>query len=181
MATIAGEAESDVGTGAHRMRLWGVAMEIFWANPLFGVGLNNYPFTVGDYMPAELLEKEGRSYGGQAAHSLYFTILSETGVVGSVLVGAIAYFSIRDVRTVLRRTRKAEKSVDAKSHGDLLEIRGMAYGLCGGMVGFGVAGVFLTAFAYPHFWYVVALVVSLVKLTERLNTRSTDGKLATTL
>jgi hypothetical protein len=64
---------------------------------------------------------------------------------------------------------------DARSRADLLEIRGLAYGLCGGMVGYGVAGVFLTVFVYPHFWYVVALVVSLTQLTKRLGSARTEA------
>ena len=61
MATISDDAESDVGTGAHRKRLWGVAIDMFKANPLLGVGINNFPWNVGDYMSAELLEKEGEA------------------------------------------------------------------------------------------------------------------------
>jgi hypothetical protein len=47
------------------------------------------------------------------------------------------------------------------------------------MVGYGVAGVFLTVFVYPHFWYVVALVVSLTQLTKRAASAGTEAKLAT--
>ncbi len=168
MSTIATDAESDVGTGAHRKSLWGIATNIFWSNPVFGVGLNNFPWNVGDYMPAELLEKDGRSYMGTVAHSVYFTILSETGAVGSLLVVAIAYFSVKSIRGVLVGTRKMEAltDLDAKTRANLLEIRGMAYGLGCGMIGFGVSGIFLTAFVYPHLWYVVALIVALAKVTE---------------
>jgi putative inorganic carbon (hco3(-)) transporter len=170
MATIADEAEGAEGTGAHRMRMWGIAIDMFWANPLFGVGLNNYPFNVGHYMSAELLEKEGRSYMGTVAHSVYFTILSEIGAFGSLLVAAIVYYSVKSARGILAAARKMEgvPAPNAGHRAALLEIKGLAYGLLVGMIGYGVSGVFLTAFVYPHFWYVAALIVALAKLTERM-------------
>jgi hypothetical protein len=178
MATIAVDAESDVGTGAHRMRMWGIAIDIFWANPLLGVGLNNYPFNVGHYMSAELLEKEGRSYMGTAAHSVYFTILSEVGAIGSLLVAAIVYYSVKSARGILAAVRKME-AVPAPNAGQravLLEIKGLAYGLLVGMIGYGVSGVFLTAFVYPHFWYVVALIVAIAKVTDEMAARIGEGR-----
>lgn len=170
IATIGRDAESDVGTGAHRKNLWGVAMNMFWSNPIFGVGLNNFPWNAGDYMPVELMEHEGRSYMGTAAHSVYFTILAETGAAGALLIAAIAYFSVKSIRSILAGARKMEALPDlgVKTRADLLEIKGMAYGLGGGMIGYGVSGIFLTAFVYPHFWYVVALIVALAKVTERM-------------
>jgi O-antigen ligase len=174
MYTIAEDAENDVGTGAHRKRLWGVAFDMFKANPLLGVGINNFPWNVGDYMPAELLEKEGRSYMGTAAHSVYFTILSELGTAGTLLVAAIVYYSVKSVRGVLAAARQMETQAtrDPEQRAVLLEIKGLAYALLVGMMGYGVAGVFLTAFVYPHLWYVVALIVALAKVTDGMARRS---------
>ncbi len=121
-------------------------------------------------MPIELIEHEGRSYMGTAAHSVYFTILAETGAAGALLIGAIAYFSVKSIRSVLAGARRLEAlpGLDANTRANLLEIKGMAYGLGGGMIGYGVSGIFLTAFVYPHFWYVVALIVALAKVTEEM-------------
>lgn len=170
MATINRDAESDVGTGAHRKNLWSVAVNMFLANPLFGVGLNNFPWNAGDYMPVELLEKEGRNYMGTAAHSVYFTILSETGAAGTLVIVAIIYFSVKSIRRLLAQARKIEASTGLgdEARSNILEMKGMAYGLGGGMLGYGVSGIFLTAFVYPHFWYVVALIVAVATVTERM-------------
>jgi O-antigen ligase len=170
MATISRDAESDVGTGAHRKKLWGVAIDMFLANPIFGVGLNNFPWNVGNYMSAELLEKEGRSYTGTAAHSVYFTILSETGAAGVLVIASITYFSVRSVRRLLAQTRKMEAATTLRDDArmKILEMKGIAYGLGGGMIGYGVSGIFLTAFVYPHFWYVVALIVAVATVTDRM-------------
>jgi hypothetical protein len=178
MATILVDAESDVGTGAHRKRMWEIAMSMFWSNPVFGVGLNNFQWNVGNYMSGELLEKEGRSYMGTVAHSVYFTILSETGAVGSLLVASIVYFSVKSIRRVFSGARKllALTDLDARVRANLLETKGMAHGLSCGMIGYGVSGIFLTTFAYPHLWYVVALIVALAKVAEGLVLNSTEPK-----
>ena len=63
---------------------------------------------------------------------------------------------------------EALANVDGTTRANLLAIRGLAYGLGGGMFGYGVSGIFLTAFAYPNFWYVVALVVALENVTGQL-------------
>lgn len=170
MSTISKDAESDVGTGAHRKKLWGVAVTMFQTNPIFGVGLNNFPWNVGDYMSVELLEHEGRSYMGTAAHSVYFTILSETGAAGVLVIASIVYFSVRSIRRLLAQARKIESLTTLRDdvRATLIQMKGMAYGLGGGMLGYGVSGIFLTAFVYPHFWYVVALIVAVATVTERM-------------
>ena len=171
MGTIVPDAlDSEWGTGGQRLRFWGVAMDMFLSNPLFGVGLNNFEYNVKNYVPAELWENDPRRYLGQAAHSVYFTILSETGAAGALLVAAITYFSVRSIRSILTEARRMEAlaNVDGTTRANLLAIRGLAYGLGGGMFGYGVSGIFLTAFAYPNFWYVVALVVALENVTGQL-------------
>jgi len=169
MGTISQEAaEEDSGTGGHRKKLWGIAINMFLANPLFGVGLDNFKWNAGDYMSEELLEKEGRSYGGTVAHSVYFTILAETGAAGSLVVVAIVYFSVKSIRSIFRQADKisAASDLEVGTRASILEIKGLAYGLGGGMIGNGVSGIFLTAFEYPHLWFVVALIVALAKVIE---------------
>jgi len=181
MATIALDLDSEQeGTGGQRLRLWGVAMDMFWSNPIFGVGLNNFEYNVKNYVSAELWEKDPRRYLGQTMHSVYFTILAETGAVGSLLVAAITYFSVKSIRSVLAGARKIEAltDLDAETRANLLQIKGTAYGLGGGMIGYGVSGIFLTAFAYPQFWYAVALIVALEKVAEGIVANSSGPKSA---
>lgn len=170
MDTISRDAANEnVGTGAHRKHLWATATNMFLSHPLFGVGINNFQWNAGEYMPEELREKEGRSYAGTSAHSVYFTILAETGLAGVLVVGAIVYFSVRSIRHILRLASKIElETITEESRADVLEIRAMAYGFGGAMIGFGVSGIFLTAFEYPHLWYLAAFIVAILKVTERL-------------
>jgi len=172
MGTISQEAaEEDSGTGGHRKKLWGIAVNMFLANPLFGVGLDNFKWNAGDYMSAELLEKEGRSYAGTVAHSVYFTILAETGAAGVLVVAAAAYFSVRSIRRVLQQMKKMREcsKVATETHAGLLEVKAIAYGLGGGMIGYGISGIFLTAFVYPHLWYVMGLIVAVENVSQRMS------------
>jgi O-antigen ligase len=170
MATISEEAESGEGTGAHRLQLWGIAFNMFLANPLLGVGIYNFNYNAGIYMSDELIAEVGRSYAGTAAHSVYFTILAETGLAGTLLVAAIGWTSIKSVRRLLLRVKSVEtlEDLDAKTRAELVQLKALAYGLRGGMLGYAVTGIFLAAFVYPHFWYVVALIIALEITTGKI-------------
>ena len=37
------------GTGAARLYTWGIGMDMFYANPIIGVGQSNFPWTFGIY------------------------------------------------------------------------------------------------------------------------------------
>lgn len=172
MGTISRDAANeDVGTGAHRRHLWATATNMFLSHPLFGVGIDNFQWNAGDYMPDDLREKEGRSYTGTSAHSVYFTILAETGIAGVVVVCAVVYFSVKSILSTLCLANRIESEASTEElREDLLEIRARVYGFGGGMMGFAVSGVFLTAFEYPHLWYMAAFIVAIMKVTERLGT-----------
>ena len=75
-----GKSES---TADLRMYYWGCGWQMFLAHPLFGVGPNNFPWVIEQYEPPE--GYHGRHHGSRPAHSLYFTLLSELGLVGAVL------------------------------------------------------------------------------------------------
>ena len=71
------------------------------ANPVFGVGQGNYNWNVHFY---EDLNVTGQSSGGRAAHSLYFTLLPELGLLGVTLYVLILGVTISDLHR-LRRAR----------------------------------------------------------------------------
>ena len=71
------------GTGATRWYTWQCGLRMFLDNPIFGVGQGNFPWNFERYEPPEGFK--GRLHGGRAAHSLYFTLLPELGLVGTFL------------------------------------------------------------------------------------------------
>ena len=86
-------ATQEGDTGEERIYTWKVGWAMFLDNPILGVGQGNFPFVFREYEIATGNEKglHERSYAGRAAHSLYFTLLPEWGLVGAALFGWMAY------------------------------------------------------------------------------------------
>jgi len=105
IASIGAEAQNEdpnAGTGALRRVYWSIARDMFYANPIFGVGLGNFGHNIGIYQSAELHEQVERDFSGQRAHSLYFTILAELGISGFLIFGAILWYNLQDISTILK-------------------------------------------------------------------------------
>ena len=143
--------------------------------------MGNFTWNVSRYQTYEQLEQVGRGLGGQAAHSLYFTILSELGIAGGVIVGAILWYTRRDITLIIRRVKSwqqdqpvqsgsAQRTIMGTCGPDLDKGRYYAHAIAAGLLGYLISGVFLSVFTYPHFWIFVALTVGLkVATTNRLN------------
>jgi O-antigen ligase len=151
------------GSGEARQFLWATAWNMFLDNPVVGVGAGNFSVHAGRYQAAsatgrfskrEYLE---RNWTGSAVHSLYFEILSETGILGSLLfVGiVIGHFS------TLRRLRKFVRG--NRDSTPLMQRDTTLYGgaLAMAMVGFLAAGAFLSAAFFPYLWLLSAMAVAL--------------------
>jgi hypothetical protein len=164
LGTIIGEAQgTEQGSGSLRQEFWAVARQMYYANPVFGVGLNNFTWNVDRYMPAEQLERMGRSFSGTVAHSLHFTLLAELGSSGAVIFVLLVWFTFRDTGRVLRVARTRDAPEGAAGHAtrrDLAALALYAHAIRAALVGCLVAGTFLTVHTYPHFWVLVALTVA---------------------
>jgi O-antigen ligase len=142
-------------TRTERLYSWERGWEMLVANPLLGVGAANFPWAVGRYeLTPEVAEERGgrRMIAGRVAHSLYFTLLPEMGVFGS-----IAYFAV--VIHSLRRARRALRGGDpAKTDAS---IRTCALFLGPAVVGYSVASIFISTLWYPAIWMLAGLSVFL--------------------
>jgi probable O-glycosylation ligase (exosortase A-associated) len=153
--TIWGEATGELdGTGADRRWTWGIAQKIFLGNPIFGVGQGNFPWVIGEYEGAGFRE---RSFSGRAAHSVYFTLLPELGVLGLVIFLYILRLLLRNLRFVSECLRGP--SGEAASETD--ELLNLTYACRAALIGFLVSGAFVSALYYPPFWLLLALSGSL--------------------
>ena len=142
-------------TRTARIYSWHRGTDMFLANPVFGVGANNYPFRVHEYensAAAQAERNDRRSVGGRAAHSLYFTLLPETGTVGVVL-----YLSM--LITALIRCWKAVRRPLPDAPGD--DRRLWAYFVGSALVAFSAGGTFVSVLYYPHFWMLVSFTILL--------------------
>lgn len=174
LATIVGEAEgTEHGTGELRREFWALARKMFYANPVVGVGLDNFRWNVDDYQSAEERDRIGRSYAGNVAHSVYFTVLAELGACGGVLFGLLVWYTLRDTGRVLRVARRRnapsggpDGTVDPTLRADLEAARLYAHAIRAALIGYLVSGTFLSVLTYPHFWMLVALTVALHESTR---------------
>ena len=166
IASSTSDQTMGTGTGAARLYTWGVGMDMFYANPIIGVGQNNFPWTFGIYEAGRKFND--RSISGRQAHSAWVTLISELGLVGIVVIGAMLFQCYRDLRWVRKRFAPAESR---RKHGQIVQagedIRVyLARAMEGSLIGFIVSGVFVSTLWYPSFWIMMALVVALRNISE---------------
>jgi len=147
------------GTGAGRWYLWKCALRIFLDHPIIGVGQGNFPWNVQLYEP--LTAK--KLHGGKAVHSLYFTLISELGLIGILLFSGMLYFSYKELKWILKKEKEflLKQNQSKQIIQQLHKIKFIIFGITGAMLGYLVSGAFLSVLYYPHFWLLISLCVAL--------------------
>ena len=148
-----GAAEDGVDASAMgRIYASQAAINMALSNPLTGVGVDNFYVNYYFYSP----HWDGKNH---AVHSTWFQVLGETGFVGIgifVLLIASIYRSLSRVYCI-----------NALNHNDQVAVNANA--LKAGLIGFMVAGTFLTqAFTWP-LYIILALTIALEKITVESN------------
>lgn len=168
MQTITDDSTMESGTAGQRMFTWGIGWEMFLANPVFGVGQGNFPWTIGEYLGGRTWQT--KSLAGRQAHSLYFTLLPELGLLGVFIFGSMVVFNYKDVRYCnrlgMRRPlphRHEVIPVDA----DMEKAAWFGNAILGALVAYLVTSTFISTLYYPTFWILTGLAVALKNTTER--------------
>ena len=166
ISTITDDKTTESGTAGQRMFTWGIGWEMFLANPILGVGQGNFAWTIGEYLGGRTWQT--KSLAGRQAHSLYFTLLPELGLVGVLIFGSMVYLNLRDARLKALGSwsgpsRKVERANDPQF------ARAVLFGkaISGGMIGYLATSAFISTLYYPTFWIMMALAVALRNTTER--------------
>jgi O-antigen ligase len=154
------------GTGGQRLYIWGLGMDMFYANPIIGIGQSNFPWTVGIYEADQSFAD--RSFGGRAAHSAWVTLISELGLVGTLIIGAMLLQCYKDLRLVRKRFAPAESR---QKHGQTVQAGEdvrmyLARAMEGSLIGFIVSGIFISILWYPSLWILMAFIVALRNISE---------------
>jgi hypothetical protein len=154
------------GTGAARLYTWGVGMDMFYANPIIGIGQSNFPWTFEIYEAGRTFN--GRSISGRQAHSAWVTLISELGLAGIIIIGAMLFQCYRDLKWIRKRFAPAESR---KKHGQIVQAGDdvrvhLARAMEGSLIGFIVSGVFISTLWYPALWTMMGLVVALRYISE---------------
>ncbi len=146
MSTVTDTKEN---TANARLLSWQAAWNMFKAHPL-GVGGNNFPVYFQDYQPEGLK----RNMYGRQAHSLWFTLIPETGILGIVIYFLIIRMNIKDL-FFLRKINDESGNVGADNFMSQLSTT-----LLASFAGFFASASFISVLYYPEFWYLTAIVVS---------------------
>lgn len=149
------------GTGAERLYTWGIGVEMFYYNPIIGVGQSNFPWTFGEYEEGRRFNE--KSISGRQAHSAWITLISELGLAGFLIIGGMLLQCYKDLKFV--RT-KSVSPVSRQTHGQTIRaIEGvdvyLARAMEGSLIGYIVSSVFISTLWYPSMWIMMALIVAL--------------------
>jgi O-antigen ligase len=87
----------DTSSGA-RLDLWAAALRAFEQNPVFGVGYQQFSNHLPELWEGTVSDLAIGSRAGDYAyaHNLYLTVLSQGGLVGGIIFGALAASLVRD-------------------------------------------------------------------------------------
>lgn len=130
------------GTGHSRIEHWADGWRMFTANPILGVGMNNYP----DF--AE----------GYAAHNSSVHVAGEAGITGLLIWISLFYFAFKSLVTTERKIGKT-RGMDFNQT--------MVNSLRGSLIGFLVCTLFLSR-QYQYIPYIlIALSVSTYHVSGR--------------
>ncbi len=134
------------GSAQGRIIAWKTAIRMLKAYPLTGVGSGHFPVKLGtEFRPPE--------YGNLnlpwlTAHSLYFLIIGELGVPGITCVFMLL------AGNFFRNSRLAREA-KRSPHEDVQDYRNLFVTLNASLIGFSVAGAFLSVAYYPHMYLLV--------------------------
>ena len=147
-------------TGETRLYMWGIAWDVYKAHPVFGVGVNNLGRHMATY---EDLNTGHREMWGRACHSIFFTLFAEAGTVGTLVWLWMILSSVRATTSVARIAKR--EGVNGATSTDEVRLKAhQLIGLCRGfeasLIGFLVAGTFLTTNYYPNLWTILGLMMA---------------------
>lgn len=157
-------ADRPFGTGSERFYSWKIAWGMFLDNPIMGVGQGNYPWNVGIY-EEKLGFSEGfhqRSFAGRAAHSMYFTLMPELGLIGIALFAYMLLLTARNLRFIQR-----SGAAEGTAAGGALPVASLASAMEASLLGYLASGVFISVLYYPNFYLLMGFTLSLRKIVER--------------
>lgn len=171
MQTITDQNDS---TRNERLYSWGLGWRMFLEHPIAGVGASNYPWRISEY-EARFGEYTGRrGLGGRVAHSLYFTLIPELGMVGIALFASMTFMIFRRLRGIVRQEdREAVRLTGSKSRVMPSEAGLLGRAMLVSMFGLFTSGAFISVLYYPHFWFLIGFVLALQYATQDVRLKHT--------
>jgi probable O-glycosylation ligase (exosortase A-associated) len=141
-----------------RLLSWRIGWEMFLDNPVLGVGPGNWPFHAGRVQMALPEYRSGdQVLAGRAAHSLWFTLLPELGIVGTVLFLLMVWEIMRRLKRSEQMLTRLEASPYKGLHEDLM----LTFAMRASLIAYLTGGTFLSVLYHPHIPYLIGFVIAL--------------------
>jgi len=145
-----------------RYAYWEAGIEMTKEYPFFGVGHRNWI----PYMKYKYPEGVGPQRRIQVAHNIFIEAVAELGITGLLcFLFMILYSFVNNARTRRMATELENKL-----------LFNISYGLDAGLIGFLVAGSFVTVLYYPFFWIQISMIVMLNSVTNNQWLNMTNEK-----
>lgn len=159
LETIGSYTEDTSAQG--RLEAWGAATRMALDYPL-GVGAGNFNSAYGRYYRSD----EFNSRRWISAHSIYFVVLGEYGVLGFVVLVATIVVNVRENHKSLARIRNAQQSTVSPLWPICLNMS---------VIAFAVGGCFLGGLHYPHIYMLSGLTIGTTIMTCQLGVPQSEG------
>jgi len=163
MGTISNYQEDESAMG--RIIAWKASIRMFNDNPLFGVSVGNFPFAFG----AKYRPPDAGNMAWLTAHSMYFLVLGELALPGIITLLMLLFGNMRAHVVLQRRLRSRAGAAQAIPQDTMLAPERMLYLQNASVVGFAVAGAFLSVAYYPHIFVLTALMVAARRVASPAN------------
>jgi O-antigen ligase len=136
-----------------RLRVWKRGLDYMAANPVFGVGANNFHVAEGTISPLAKLAERGIGVRWGAAHNSYLQVAAELGIPGFLLFVGLLWSAFASLRRVAPPGGRAPTD----------DVSRLAQTLMAALVGFAV-GAFFLSLAYTDMLYMlVGMAMGLAK------------------
>lgn len=155
------EGASEGTTGEERVFEWKIGWAMFLDNPIIGVGQGNFPYRFREYEIASGYPDglHGRSRAGRSAHSLYFTLIPELGIIGVIIFLAMINLIHKDVKEIRREISSDESPLHLQKE----KIFNLLIAMEASLIGYLVSGIFISILYYPNFWILMGFVLAMKK------------------
>jgi probable O-glycosylation ligase (exosortase A-associated) len=142
------------GSAVHRIMAWKSAIRMALDYPLTGIGAGGFHSAFGIlYRPPGVGRTDLKWLN---AHSIYFKLLGELGFPGLIVLLAFLWKNLSFNQKI---RKKLMKYADGKKAGveETSSIQAMLLTINASIIGFSVAGAFLSGIYYPHLYVIMAL------------------------
>ena len=161
--SITSDTDNPYSTGQQRLYAWKLGWQMFLDNPILGVGQGNYPWHVVEAENALGVQWQQRSLGGRAAHSMYFTLIPELGLVGITLYAFLFGYFIKDVKYI-RNISKEYTDLFSKDESKIHFYQSLTFEAS--LIAYLASSVFISTLYYPSLYILCAFVLAYKNLLK---------------